>query len=295
MPTTPALATLLRIPPTRNDYLRIALVLSLAIHALLLTLQFALPQAVPPAATALEVTLVNAQSEAAPLQPKMLAQNQLHGGGEAQTGQAASPLPRTATESADQLVLAALRKRQQALEEEQQRLYTLLVSRQQTLPERQQSGLNEPAAELGDDDLEQDSLILNAQISAIKERIEQYNAQPRRQFTGPSTRAVDYAEYVEAWRSKIQLLGTEHYPAEARGKLYGSLQLTVYIQQDGSLLKVEIDQPSSHAVLNLAAARIVQLAAPFAPLPPSITAHTDVLAITRTWHFENETLTTNSP
>lgn len=295
MPTTPALAALLRIPPPRNDYLRIALVLSLAIHALLLTLQFALPQAVPPPARALEVTLVNARSEAAPLQPKMLAQSQLHGGGEAQTGQAASPLPRTATESADQVILAALRKRQQELEQEQQRLYTLLVSRQQALPERQQPELNEPAADLGDDDLEQDSLILNAQISAIKERIEQYNAQPRRQFTGPSTQAVDYAEYVEAWRSKIQLLGTEHYPAEARGKLYGSLQLTVYIQRDGSLLKVEINQPSSHAVLNLAATRIVQLAAPFAPLPPSIAARTDVLAITRTWHFENQTLTTNLP
>src|SRR5690606_200234 len=192
-----------------------------------------------------------------------------------------------------QAILAALRKRQQELEQEQQRLYTLLVSRQQALPERQQPELNEPAADLGDDDLEQDSLILNAQISAIKERIEQYNAQPRRQFTEPSTQAVDYAEYVEAWRSKIQLLGTEHYPAEARGKLYGSLQLTVYIQRDGSLLKVEINQPSSHAVLNLAATRIVQLAAPFAPLPPSIAARTDVLAITRTWHFENQTLTTN--
>src|SRR5690606_1790728 len=255
----------------------------------------ALPQAVPPAATALEVTLVNAQSETAPLQPKMLAQDQLHGGGTAETGQAASPLPRTATDSADQVVLAALRKRQQELEEEQQRLYTLLVSRQQALPEQQQPELNEPAADLGDDDLEQDSLILNAQISAIKERIEQYNAQPRRQFTGPSTKAVEYAEYVEAWRQRIELLGTEHYPAEARGKLYGSLQLTVYIKKDGSLERVEIDQPSHHAVLNLAAARIVQLAAPFPPLPPAIAAQTDVLAITRTWNFEHQKLETGTP
>ncbi len=295
MQSAPTPATLLRIPQTRNDYLRIALVLSMAIHALVLTLQFAVPPAPAPASTVLEVTLVNARSETAPLQPEMLAQNQLHGGGEAETGQASTPLPRTVTESADQVVLAALRKRQQELEEEQQRLYTLLVSRQKTAPERLQPDLNEPAADRGDDELEQDSLILNAQISAIKERIEQYNAQPRRQFTGPSTRAVDYAEYVEAWRSKIQLLGTQHYPAEARGKLYGSLQLTVHIKADGSLLKVEIDRPSGHAVLNLAAARIVQLASPFAPLPPSIAEHTDVLAITRTWHFENENLTTSSP
>ncbi|AEC22046.1 hypothetical protein PT7_3506 [Pusillimonas sp. T7-7] len=291
----PTLATLLRIPPPRTDYLRIALVLSLAIHALLLTLRFVAPQAPPPALDMLEVTLVNAHTETAPLQPKILAQNQLHGGGEAQAGQAASPLPRTAAESPNQIVLAALRKRQQELEAEQQRLYTLLVSRQQAPPERQQSELNEPALEQGEDELEQDSLILNAKISAIKERIEQYNAQPRRQFSGPSAQAVDYAEYVEAWRKKIELLGTEHYPAEARGKLYGSLQMTVYIQQDGSLANVEITKPSSHAVLNLAAARIVQLAAPFAPLPASIAQNTDIFAITRTWHFEHQTLTTHSP
>src|SRR5690606_9777760 len=153
----------------------------------------------------------------------------------------------------------------------------------------------EQSAEPGMDELEQDSLVLNAQISAIKERIERYNAQPRRQFTGPSTKAVEYAEYVEAWRKKIELLGTEHYPAEARGKLYGSLQLTVYIRRDGSLERIEIDRPSSHAVLNLAASRIVQLAAPFAPLPPSMAARTDVLAITRTWNFVNQKLETATP
>ncbi|MDS1140356.1 TonB family protein [Pusillimonas sp. SM2304] len=289
------LAALLRVPLPRNDYLRIALVLSLAIHAAVLTLHFSAPRTPLPAAEVLEVTLVNAHSKDAPLQPRMLAQNQLHGGGEAASGQAASPLPRTALESPDEIVLAALRKRQETLEAEQQRLYTQLVSMQKVLPDRQQPDLAEQSADPGMDELEQDSLVLNAQISAIKERIERYNAQPRRQFTGPSTKAVEYAEYVEAWRKKIELLGTEHYPAEARGKLYGSLQLTVYIRRDGSLERIEIDRPSSHAVLNLAASRIVQLAAPFAPLPPAMAKQTDVLAITRTWHFENQTLDTRSP
>ncbi|MGB6104773.1 MAG: energy transducer TonB [Pusillimonas sp.] len=291
----PTLAALLRVPTPRNDYLRIALVLSLALHAVVLTLHFSARQAPPPAAQMLEVTLVNAHTETAPLQPEMLAQHSLHGGGEAATGQAASPLPRTADESPDEIVLAALRKQQKELEREQQHLYTQLIAQQKALPERLQPELNEPATDPGADDLEQDSLVINARISAIKERIERYNALPSRQFTGPSTQAVDYAEYVEAWRNKIELLGTEHYPAEARGKLYGSLQLTVHIRRDGSLERVEINQPSRHAVLNLAASRIVQLAAPFAPLPPSIAQNTDVLAITRTWHFENLTLRTDRP
>lgn len=279
-------------PRVRSDYLRIALVLSLAIHAAVLSLRFVAPQRPVPDAKALEVTLVNARTEAPPLQPRMLAQAQINGGGNATAGQASSPLPRTSAESADEVVLAALRKRQEELEAEQQRLFTQLVSEQKARPERKQPDLFEQSNDPGADERYQESLVLNAQISALRERIERYNERPRRLFTGPSTKAVDYAEYVEAWRKKIELLGTEHYPNEARGKVYGSLQLTVYIRKDGTLERVEIDRPSSHAILNLAAARIVQLAAPFAPLPPNMADDTDVLAITRTWHFMNQTLET---
>lgn len=270
------------------------MLLSLAIHAAVLTLHFSRPAPPKASLNTLEVTLVNARSTAAPLQPKMLAQEMLNGGGQAESGQASSPLPRTA-ESADEVVLAALRKKQQELEAEQQRLYTQLSSQQKILPERQQPDLSEPSDELGSDDVSQESRVVNAQISALKERIERYNAQPRRQFTGPSTLAVDYAAYVEAWRQKIELLGTEHYPREARGKVYGDLQLTVYIRKDGSLERIEIDRPSEHAILNLAATRIVQLAAPFAPLTASMAQHTDVFAITRTWHFVNQQLETKTP
>lgn len=288
-------ALLLRVRAPRNDYLRIAMVLSLAIHAAVLALHFSGPAAPRAQVSMLEVTLVNARSAAAPMNPKMLAQEQLNGGGQAESGQASSPLPRTAAESPDEVVLAALRKRQEELEAEQLRLYTQLMARQKVLPERKQPDLFEESREPGSDASEQESLVLNAQISALKERIARYNAQPRRQFSGPSTKAVDYAEYVEAWRQKIELVGTEHYPEEARGKVYGSLQLTVYIRKDGALERVEIDRPSEHAILNLAAMRIVHLAAPFAPLPPALAKNTDVFAITRTWNFMNQQLETTTP
>lgn len=288
-------ALLLRVRTPRNDYLRIALVLSLAIHAAILAVHFSAPAQPKAQASMLEVTLVNARSEVAPINPKILAQDQLNGGGQDQAGQASSPLPRTAAESADQIVLAALHKRQEELEAEQLRLFTQLSSLQKVRSERKQPDLFEESNDPGDDTRSQESLVLNAQISVLKERIERYNAQPRQQFSGPSAQAVDYAAYVEAWRQKIELLGTEHYPDEARGKVYGSLQLTVYINQDGSLQRIEIDRPSSEAILNLAAARIVQLAAPFAPLPASMAKNTDVFAITRTWNFINQQLDTTTP
>ncbi len=288
-------ALLLRVRMPRNDYLRIAIVLSLGIHAAILAVHFSRPPTPPPQTSTLEVTLVNARSEVAPLKPKILAQETTDGGGEAQAGQASSPLARTVAESADQVVLAALQKRQEELEAEQLRLYTQLLALEKVKPQREKANSSEESREPGSDDSQQESLVLNSQISTLKERIERYNARPRLHFSGPSAKAVDYAEYVEAWRQKIELIGTEHYPEEARGKVYGSLQLTVYIRKDGALDRIEIDRPSTHAILNLAASRIVQLAAPFPPLPPSIAKDTDVFAITRTWNFMNQQLETTTP
>ena len=113
----PLLVARARMP--RNDYLRIAMVLSLCMHAAVLAMHFSTARLRRTQASTLEVTLVNARTESAPINPALLAQNQINGGGEAHAGQAVSPLPRTAAESADQVVLAALRKRQEELEAEQ--------------------------------------------------------------------------------------------------------------------------------------------------------------------------------
>lgn len=290
-------STALLLPPSgrRNDHLRIAILLSLCVHAGVLAIHFTAPAPTIAKERTLEVTLVNARTKSAPIKPRLLAQDQINAGGETKTGNASSPLPRTTSVPADQVILAALRKRQAQLEDEQKQLYTQLESRQKALLAHEHPDLLQQSDDPGTDNRYQESLILNAQISAIKERIERYNALPRQQFSGPSSQAVDYADYVEAWRKKIELLGTEHYPAEARGKIYGTLQLTVYIKKNGDLARIEINRSSSHAILNLAAQRIVQLAAPFAPLPPSLAEHTDIFAITRTWRFTDNQLDTETP
>ena len=58
---------------------------------------------------------------------------------------------------------------------------------------------------------------------------------------------------------------------------------------------IAFDRPSDHAILNSAARRIVELAAPFDPLPAALAAKTDILAITRTWHFTRAGLDTDTP
>lgn len=279
---------------SQRGHLIVGLAISLLLHGGILAWPVVAPRPARPAMPVLEVVLVNSRTESPPVKAQVEAQNQIDGGGEATHDIATSPLPWTAS-TADTIVLQAMRKRQAALEAEQKRLLTQLKSRQRTRTEHQAVHPWPDAATPGENDENQESVIHNAQIAALAERIHAYNARPRKQFIGPVATASRYAAYLDAWRSRIEAIGTRYYPDEARGRLYGSLRLTVTVRADGSVNGVEIDQPSPHAVLNQAAQRIVRLAAPFPPFPPEIARDTDELVITRTWNFTNDTLNTRAP
>lgn len=277
-----------------QHYLRVGLAISLLLHAGALAWRLSAPATPRPTQGPLEITLVNARTELPPAQAQVIAQNQVDGGGNADQGVVATPLPRTG-ESAETIVLQAMRKRQAQLEAEQLRLLTQLQSQLAVGVERQSVYPWPDATVNGEDVHEQPGVVQNAQIATLASRIQSYNALPRKTFVAPSAQASPYAAYLDSWRARIEAIGTRHYPEAARGRIYGSLQITVSVNADGSVAAVEIDQPSQHAVLNQAARRIVQLAAPFPPLPAEIAQQTDILVITRTWHFVNDTLQTQAP
>lgn len=268
----------------------IALLLSAVIHALLLLINF-VPAKTRPSSSSIAVTLVNSSTKHAPLKPQALAQHNLEGGG-SDTGIASTPLPHTDIEQ-ETSILEELRKQQDLLEKEQQRLLTQLESTYSVPAITNSKQAEGDSSQTGTDYYNQQSQLINAQIAAIKEQIQKYNQSPRKTFVAPSTQVVNYAEYVEAWRSQIEAIGTKHYPEQARGKIYGSLQLTVYIQADGHIDHIVFDRPATQAILNSAAQRIIELAEPFQPLPAAIRQETDILAITRTWHFTRHGLATN--
>lgn len=130
-----------------------------------------------------------------------------------------------------------------------------------------------------------------AEIDALAARIDArssaYAQRVRRKAISTSTREYRYAAYMEAWRRKVERIGNLNYPQEAKRQgLYGNLILHVAVRADGSLEGVRVVRSSGHEVLDQAAVRIVELAAPFAPFPADIKAETDVLDITRTWQFQ---------
>lgn len=106
---------------------------------------------------------------------------------------------------------------------------------------------------------------------------------------GGRTQEYRFATYVEAWRQKVEKIGNLNYPEAAKEqKLYGKLQLSVDIRADGSIDKIQVTRSSGHKILDDAAKRIVELAAPYAAFPEDIRKEYDIIGITRTWTFTKE-------
>jgi protein TonB len=262
---------------------------SILLHAVLLTVHFRYPDAMrwSSASQPLEVVLVNSKTREKPDRAKALAQANLDGGGNSDARQrATSPLPTTNPKEPGR-DLAEMRRRQRELEAQQQQL--LAQARETRSSVAAGAEGRNPSEETtpqvsGRDMADRSLAMLNLQAQ-IARQTQAYQERPRKRFIGANTREYRFAQYEEEWRARIERVGTINYPAEARGKLYGVLQLTVTIQSDGSVYSIELNRSSGLKVLDAAAHRIVQLAAPFAPFSADIRKDTDQLVITRTWFF----------
>lgn len=136
-----------------------------------------------------------------------------------------------------------------------------------------------------DEALVERSMEMARLASELDRRTEAYAKRPKRKFISANTREYAYANYMAAWVARVERVGNLNYPDEARRRsLEGHLVLTVAIRRDGSLERIDIIKPSGQPVLDDAAQRIVQIAAPFPPIPPS-EDEVDILHITRTWQF----------
>lgn len=132
------------------------------------------------------------------------------------------------------------------------------------------------------------SFALASVNAELQQRLDLGNNRPRRKYISANTREFRYAAYMEAWRAKVERVGNINYPDEARRRqLSGTLLLDVALSPDGSVKEITVRRSSGHKVLDEAAARIVRLAAPFAPFPPDIQKDVDILHVTRTWKFLN--------
>lgn len=272
--------------PTVDRRLWLALGISLLAHALLLLIHFKFPEAGNAMREkALDIILVNAKSARKPTQAQALAQANLDGGGNTdENRRAKTPLPPTQHQNAGNDLQQAQR-RVQELEAAQQRMLTQAKSLKSVSSSRAVSEQPSPAPSVSGIDLLESARAMARLEGEISKTTEEYSKRPRKKNIGARTEEYRFAQYIESWRQKIERIGTLNYPEAARGKLYGSLVLTVSINAEGQVTQIEINRSSGYKLLDDAARRIVQMAGPYSPFPPEIRRDTDVLEITRTWYF----------
>jgi len=275
-------------PSKQGTRMALALLASAAVHGMVLSTQFVQvnPRLFEDPNLPMEVVLVNAKSLDSPLNPDALAQVNLAGGGNTdEERRLKSPLPaspKTQTGSED----AALQARVSQLEQQAK----VLLSQLQPNGQLQNPT---PSAPPAPDQPALDASQLNLQareMAQLQARISQqwddYQKRPKRAFVGANVREYAFARYVEDWVTKVERVGNVNYPEAARRQgIYGSLKLTVSIHANGRIETIEVDRSSGSKILDTAAIKIVELAAPFAPFPDDMRKKADILSITRTWTF----------
>lgn len=264
----------------------IALIVSVAVHAVLLTIRFVNPQAFDRMLNAqpLEIILVNAQTDEKPEESKAVAQVAMAGGGDADSGRATSPTPYSAltrhgsdTEDAQQ--------REETAREQQNRLLAELrqVVADYPIPDpRQKTPTPEDIAQ------QEKRLLLVQQLAEMEMLVKLENERPKKRYVSPATQDSPSALYLDNVRRAIEERGTARFPEQNGNKLYGQLVVTVLINFDGSIVEVTIEGSSGNLTLDRISEAIVYAAGPFGHFTPEIRRTADQIGFTSTFDFKRD-------
>ncbi len=139
---------------------------------------------------------------------------------------------------------------------------------------------------------EVDTPLIDPEFASLRAKLDKLKQdlakQPRiRRLTSVSTKASFDAEYLNAWKQKIERIGNKNFPEIAiKDEIFGQLRLSVMILPNGMVEDIEILQSSGYSILDEAAIHTVRLASPFRSFPREIRKNADKLEIIRTWRFE---------
>jgi protein TonB len=280
----------------QNPTLSIAIACSVLAHGLLLATHFSAPEAfrLRPADPGLEVILVNAKHDTVPVKAQALAQANLDGGGNADSGRSKSPIP-DLRRSDDGDSARAAQRRVTDLEERQKRLLSQLSNRS-TFATPLTSDLEKMQETPHPDASEslENAKALALREAEISKSIEQYNKRPKKTQITPSTREVGYAMYYKALQDRVEKTGTLDFPQQNGKKLYGELVIYIPVYQDGTIYERDggprVERSSGNRALDQAALRIVARSAPFGRFPPNMrsTDKDDVWEIITRFKFTRE-------
>ena len=279
-------------PVSPTDRLMITIILAALVHALIiLGVGFEIPKPIR-INKSLEIALVIAPKQKAPKEADFLSQDNQEGSGKSlekvEPVRRQAPVSGREGLSSTQAPVAhrVVSKPKRVITQRKSR--TKIVTADQPTPELDKN--KQPLTSMG---LSQQIAELGAEIVRVQNDIAK---RPRIKFIN-SVNAHKYkaAAYEKAWQHKVERVGNLNYPDEARRrKLSGSLLLAVGVGRDGSIYSIKVRRSSGHKALDDGAVRIVRLSGPFAPFPKDLADDADVLVITRTWKFFDDSHLTTS-
>jgi len=267
-------------PPT---LLQSTLLISVALHAVLLTIRFVDPERFNRVFedTPLEVILVNARSSEKPVKAQAIAQADLAGGGNQDQGRATSPLPASElnslgidTDEAEQQINQMQAQQQQLLADLRRQIALLPVpdpTRPVQTPDQAQR--------------EERRRQMLRTLAEIEKRINEENARPRKRYISPATQGQVYAVYYDKLRRRIEERGTRDFPEYKGQKLYGELIMNITIDARGRIVDAEIVQASKSELLNRRALAIARAASPFGDFTDAMRKQADQIVVTSRFRF----------
>ena len=269
--------------------MQLALGASLVVHAAMLTVRFVDPQRFNRVFedTPLEVILVNARTNDKPDKAQALAQANMAGGGELDTGRATTPLPASALTAIGDSLEEQTNSSTQTLLEQQQMM--LAQVRTQLAALRPPEPLN-PGATPEQITREEKRRRLIKLLAEIERRIKEENARPKKRYVSPATREVPYAVYYDTMRRLIEDMGTTNFPTAAGKKLYGELTMLITVNHDGQVLATEVVDSSGNPVLDRRAELIARSAGPFGSFSDTMRQSFDQLVLVSRFKFTRDEL-----
>lgn len=269
-----------------------ALGVSIAVHAVLLTVRFVDPERFERVFqdTPLEVILVNARANETPEKAQAIAQTSLAGGGDAEKGRATSPMPYSALTSVGD-DFEEKQRQIDAMQVKQAQLLTQLRNQVASLPPldpRLSADAKEQEAQ------EEKRRQLVKLLAEIETRINEENARPKKRYISPATKEAVYAVYYDALRRKVEDKGTENFPESKGKKLYGELVMILTVNHDGRVLSTEVVQGSGNRMLDTRAEAIARAAGPYGHFGPGMRSKADQIAVVSRFKFtRDQTLETS--
>ena len=254
-----------------DQRLWIAVGFSFLLHAALLAVKFAPPtnQTSKPLSSGLEIILVNARHDKAPVNADALAQANLSGGGNTELGRARSPLPNL-QQSVDGNHIETQRRKIAELEQQQERMLSQLSTLSKERIKVAEKSIKK-SVDVSTKPETMDTVALARREAEIAKQVSDYNKRPIKSQLTPSTREVSYAVYYATLQKQIERTGTRYFPQQEGKKIYGDLIVYIPVYQDGSIYEKEggprIEKSSGNRMLDHAALAIVRRAAPFGSFP----------------------------